>query len=207
VTVETAGLKRPIKDGHVAGEDGVAGRCVGVAPFDDAVEEAAQVAQPHAEGGFGWPGFAAVADTAGQVAFEAFDVCAPDLGDRTDVAVVGEVVGQAAGTGRSVAVRRRKPRRPKYCYDALTVLQRVWAASVGSAGNIWPRRWRCSSTGCNAPLEPLPVSQKGPGVMNRPGDHPRPCRLGSPHRRRRRATTLLGRQTGNSYYQSLATSR
>jgi hypothetical protein len=38
------------------------------------------------------------------------------------------------GTGRSVAARRRKPRAPKYSYDALKVLQRVWAASGGQCG-------------------------------------------------------------------------
>jgi len=38
------------------------------------------------------------------------------------------------GSGRSVAVRPRKPRAPKYSYDALKVLQRVWAASGGQCG-------------------------------------------------------------------------
>jgi Integrase core domain len=38
------------------------------------------------------------------------------------------------GAGRSVAVRPRKPRAPKYSYDALKVLQRVWAASGGQCG-------------------------------------------------------------------------
>ena len=41
---------------------------------------------------------------------------------------------QPPGTGRSVAVRPRKPRAPKYSYDALKVLQRVWAASGGQCG-------------------------------------------------------------------------
>ena len=91
---------RAVADGHVAGEDGVAGRRVAVVPFDDAVEEAAQVPQPHADGGLGWSRFAAVADTAGQEGFEAFNVGAPNLGDRTDVAVVvGEVDGQVAQGG------------------------------------------------------------------------------------------------------------
>ncbi|WP_204903546.1 integrase catalytic domain-containing protein [Mycobacterium riyadhense] len=39
-----------------------------------------------------------------------------------------------AGTGRGVAARPRKPRTPKYSYDALKVLQRVWAASGGQCG-------------------------------------------------------------------------
>jgi len=37
-------------------------------------------------------------------------------------------------SGRSVAVRPHKPRAPKYSYDALKVLQRVWAASGGQCG-------------------------------------------------------------------------
>jgi hypothetical protein len=38
------------------------------------------------------------------------------------------------GGGRQVAKRPRKPRSPKYSYDALRVLQRVWAASGGQCG-------------------------------------------------------------------------
>ncbi len=38
------------------------------------------------------------------------------------------------GVGRTVAVRARKPRAPKYSYDAIKVLQRVWAASGGQCG-------------------------------------------------------------------------
>lgn len=38
------------------------------------------------------------------------------------------------GPGRQVAVRARKPRAPKYSYDALKVLQKVWAASGGQCG-------------------------------------------------------------------------
>jgi hypothetical protein len=38
------------------------------------------------------------------------------------------------GSGRSVAKRPRKPRSSKYSYDALKVLQRVWAASGGQCG-------------------------------------------------------------------------
>ena len=33
-----------------------------------------------------------------------------------------------SGPGRSVAKQPRKPRAPKYCYDTLKVLQKVWAA-------------------------------------------------------------------------------
>src|SRR6201997_3385965 len=39
-----------------------------------------------------------------------------------------------SGPGRSIAKRVRKPRAPKYSYDALKVLQRVWAASGGQCG-------------------------------------------------------------------------
>jgi hypothetical protein len=38
------------------------------------------------------------------------------------------------GSGRSVATRPRKPRTPKYSYDTLKVLQKVWAASGGQCG-------------------------------------------------------------------------
>jgi transposase InsO family protein len=41
---------------------------------------------------------------------------------------------QPPGPGRSVAKRPRKPRAPKYSYDALKVLQKVWAASGGQCG-------------------------------------------------------------------------
>ena len=38
------------------------------------------------------------------------------------------------GAGRSVATRPRKQRATKFSYDALKVLQRVWAASGGQCG-------------------------------------------------------------------------
>jgi hypothetical protein len=38
------------------------------------------------------------------------------------------------GSGRRVAKPARKPRSPKYSYDAVKVLQRVWAASGGQCG-------------------------------------------------------------------------
>jgi len=41
---------------------------------------------------------------------------------------------RSPGSGRSVARRTRRPRAPKYSYDALKVLQRVWAASGGQCG-------------------------------------------------------------------------
>ena len=41
---------------------------------------------------------------------------------------------RSPGSGRSVATRPRKPRSPKYSYDALKVLQKVWAASGGQCG-------------------------------------------------------------------------
>jgi hypothetical protein len=44
------------------------------------------------------------------------------------------------GGGRQVAVARRKQRSPKYSYDAVKVLQRVWAASGGQCGSISLRR-------------------------------------------------------------------
>jgi hypothetical protein len=41
---------------------------------------------------------------------------------------------QPPGAGRQVAKQPRKPRTPKYSYDALKVLQKVWAASGGQCG-------------------------------------------------------------------------
>ena len=41
---------------------------------------------------------------------------------------------QPPGGGRQVARQARKPRSPKYSYDAMKVLQRVWAASGGQCG-------------------------------------------------------------------------
>lgn len=41
---------------------------------------------------------------------------------------------RSPGAGRQVAREPRKPRSPKYSYDALKVLQRVWAASGGQCG-------------------------------------------------------------------------
>ncbi|WP_299170034.1 transposase family protein [uncultured Arthrobacter sp.] len=41
---------------------------------------------------------------------------------------------QPPGVGRQIAQKPRKPRSPKYSYDALKVLQRVWAASGGQCG-------------------------------------------------------------------------
>jgi hypothetical protein len=38
------------------------------------------------------------------------------------------------GAGRQIASRPRKPRSPKFSYDALKVLQKVWAASGGQCG-------------------------------------------------------------------------
>jgi hypothetical protein len=41
---------------------------------------------------------------------------------------------QPPGSGRSVGKRPRKPRAPKYSYDTVKVLQKVWAASGGQCG-------------------------------------------------------------------------
>lgn len=38
------------------------------------------------------------------------------------------------GAGRQVAKGPRKPRKPKYSYDTLKVLQKVWAATGGQCG-------------------------------------------------------------------------
>lgn len=41
---------------------------------------------------------------------------------------------RSPGAGRSIAKQPRKPRSPKYSYDTLKVLQRVWAVSGGQCG-------------------------------------------------------------------------
>lgn len=41
---------------------------------------------------------------------------------------------QPPGAGRQVAKRPRRQRNPKYSFDALKVLQKVWAASGGQCG-------------------------------------------------------------------------
>jgi len=45
-----------------------------------------------------------------------------------------EAAKRPPGAGRQVANKPRKPRSPKFCYDAVKVLQRVWAASGGQCG-------------------------------------------------------------------------
>jgi transposase InsO family protein len=45
-----------------------------------------------------------------------------------------EAAKRPPGSGRQVAKEPRKPRSPKYSYDALKVLQKVWAASGGQCG-------------------------------------------------------------------------
>ena len=70
--------QRPVADRVVAGEDGVAHGCVVVAPLDDPVEEAAQVAEPHPDGGRSRAAAAPVAGPCGQPGFEALDVGAAE---------------------------------------------------------------------------------------------------------------------------------
>jgi hypothetical protein len=45
-----------------------------------------------------------------------------------------EAAKRPPGSGRQIAKKARKPRSPKYSYDAVKVLQRVWAASGGQCG-------------------------------------------------------------------------
>ena len=45
-----------------------------------------------------------------------------------------EAAKRPPGVGRQVAAQQRKPRAPKFSYDTLKVLQRVWAASGGQCG-------------------------------------------------------------------------
>jgi hypothetical protein len=83
------------------------------------------------------------------------------------------------GGGRQVAVARRKRRSPKYSYDAVKVLQRVWAASGGQCGkylaasscrcidateSLWPARFD-GGTGGNVQEAVLTV-QKALGLSD-----------------------------------------
>ena len=59
------------------------------------------------------------------------------------------------GAGRQVATKPRKPRwSPKYSYDALKVLVKVWAASGGQCGKyLEPPQVLCRShAGCGSLL-------------------------------------------------------
>lgn len=51
------------------------------------------------------------------------------------------------GSAREVAKQPRKPRAPKYSYDTVKVLQKVWAASGDSAGSTSRPPCGSSSTG------------------------------------------------------------
>lgn len=55
--------------------------------------------------------------------------------------------GTGPGSGRQVARRPRKPRRAKYSYDALKVLQKVWAASGGQCGKYLAASMRLQLAG------------------------------------------------------------
>ncbi len=52
------------------------------------------------------------------------------------------------GGGRQVATRPRRPRSPKYSYDALKVLQKVWAASGGQCGKYLAASMRTQLVVC-----------------------------------------------------------
>jgi len=54
------------------------------------------------------------------------------------------------GSGRQVAKPTRKPRSPKYSYDALKLLQMVWAASGGQCGLYLAASMRTQLDGLNA---------------------------------------------------------
>jgi len=97
--VEESG-QQSVPDRHVAAEDGVPRWGVGVVPFDEAVEHAAQVPQAHPGRRFRGFTFASVAGLAGEKRFEAFDVGAADLCQGGHVGVVlGEVDGEVPQRG------------------------------------------------------------------------------------------------------------
>jgi hypothetical protein len=60
-----------------------------------------------------------------------------------------EAAKRPPGAGRQVATQQRKPRAPKFSYDTLKVLQKVWAASGGQCGKYLAASMRTSSTGWN----------------------------------------------------------
>jgi len=72
---------------------------------------------------------------------------------------------RAPGSGRQVAKTARKPRSPKYSYDALRVLQRVWAASGGQCGKYLAASMRIQLDLLEAHGELLNGTDRyGPGV-------------------------------------------
>jgi hypothetical protein len=72
---------------------------------------------------------------------------------------------RSPGSGRAVAKRARKPRAPKYSYDAVRVLQRVWAASGGQCGKYLAASMRTQLDGLERHGELLAGQGRyGPGV-------------------------------------------
>lgn len=72
---------------------------------------------------------------------------------------------RAPGAGRQVAVVARKPRASKYSYDALKVLQRVWAASGGQCGKYLAASMRTQLDGLERHGELVDGADRyGPGV-------------------------------------------
>ena len=57
---------------------------------------------------------------------------------------------QPPGGGREVAKPARKPRSPKYSYDTVKVLRRVWAASGGQGGKYLAASMRIQLDGLEA---------------------------------------------------------
>jgi len=69
------------------------------------------------------------------------------------------------GGGRQVAKRVRKPRSPKYSYDAVKVLQPVWAASGGQCGKYLAASMRIQLDGLERHGELVDgVDRYGPAV-------------------------------------------
>ena len=69
------------------------------------------------------------------------------------------------GGGRPVAKRARKPRSPKFSYDAVRVLQWVWAASGGQCGKYLAASMRLQLDGLERHGELVDgVDRYGPAV-------------------------------------------
>lgn len=64
---------------------------------------------------------------------------------------VSAAAKRSPGLGRSVVKRPRKPRAAKYSYDALKVLQKVWAASGGQCGKYLAASMQLQLDGARTP--------------------------------------------------------
>ena len=74
---------------------------------------------------------------------------------------------RSPGLGREVAKRPRKPRSPRFSYDAVKVLQRVWAASARAVREVPPQPPSDASWSPSRPGSP--PRHDGSRIRRRPG--------------------------------------